>query len=133
MEHFNITQNCTYCLAGKKVFQVNLSLYNDDGRLNRGIESLDCFSFICHFCRKRSSLDFHRFSHPDLICHLKCLHDFVKKLHKDLDKLDVIINDINSLIKTVKEEEEEEEKKKEEEEEEEKKKRRLRRLFVNFT
>ena len=66
MDHFNITQVCTYCLRGKKVFRVDLSLNNDDGRLNHGVESMNCFKFICHFCRKKSGLDFYRFSHPDL-------------------------------------------------------------------
>ena len=97
MDHFNITQVCSNCLRGEKVFRVDLSLYDDEGRLNQGVENMDIFHFICHFCWRRSSLDFYRFSHPDLICHLKRLHEQYKEIQKALDKLYVLINNnINS-------------------------------------
>ena len=35
MNYFNIRQVCSNCLKGAKVFQVDLSLYDEDGRLNR--------------------------------------------------------------------------------------------------
>ena len=104
MDYFNITQVCSNCLRGEKVFQVGLSLYDDEGRLYQGVQNMECYQFICHFCWKRSSLDFYRFSHPDLIRHLKCLHEYFKKLKKDVDKLDDLINDINLLIKNKNEE-----------------------------
>ena len=54
MDHFNITQVCSNCLKGKKVFRVDLSLYDDEGRLNHETENMDTFKFICNFCWKES-------------------------------------------------------------------------------
>ena len=80
MDHFNITQVCTNCLRGTKTFRVDLSLYDADGRLNHGVGNMDRFKFTCHFCWRNSQLDFYRFSHPDLIKHLKHLYEHYEKI-----------------------------------------------------
>ena len=94
MDHFNITQVCIYCLRGKKSFRVDLKLYDDNGRLLPGTEKLETFRFICHFCWRSSTLDFYKFSHPDLICHLKRLHEQYEETKKTLDKLYILFNNI---------------------------------------
>ena len=94
MDHFNITQVCIYCWRGKKSFRVDLKLYDDNGRLLPGIDKLESFCFICHFCWRSSPLDFYKFSHPDLICHLKNLHKQYEETKKALDKLYILFNNI---------------------------------------
>ena len=74
MDHFNITQECIHCLRGAKLFKVELSCYNEEGRLVLEPQDMDRFRLLCPFCGKRTTLDFYRFSHPDLICYLKRLH-----------------------------------------------------------
>ena len=72
MDHINITQACIYCLRGKKLFRVDLDCYDAEGRLIIiGTEKISRFRFTCQYCWKQSSLDFYKFSHPDLICYLK--------------------------------------------------------------
>ena len=109
MNYFNIRQVCSNCLRGAKVFQVDLSLYDEDGRLNRLVQNMECFSFVCQFCSTICLLDFYRFSHPDLICHLKCLHNFIIKQQDDIKQLDVIIDNLHSIMKKLKEDKEENE------------------------
>ena len=94
MDHFNITQVCIHCLKGKKTFRVDLKLYDDNGRLLHGTENLETFRFICYFCWRKSTLDFYKFSHPDLICHLKRLHEQNEEIKKTLDMLYILVNNI---------------------------------------
>ena len=54
------------------------------------------FRFMCHFCWRESSLDFYKFSHPDLICHLKRLHEQYNETKEALDKLYIIFNNIKT-------------------------------------
>ena len=89
MDHFNINQTCANCVRGKKMFRVDLSLYDADGRLNHGVEK---FEFICHFCWRKSKLDFYRFSHPDLIKHLKNLYEHYKKIQEALNQMYILVN-----------------------------------------
>ena len=92
MDHINITQECVHCLTGKKVFRVDLNLYDADGKLIINNEKMKTFCFMCHFCRRTSTLDFYKFSHPDLICHLKRLNEQHKETKEALDKLYNIFN-----------------------------------------
>ena len=110
MDCFYVKQVCTNCLRGMKVFRVDLSLYDDQtGRLNRLVQNMDCYSFVCHFCWRRCLLDFYRFSHPDLILHLKCLLTGFKNLQNYIKTLDEVINNLQSILKKLDEKKEEEE------------------------
>ena len=71
---------------------MDLSLYDDEGRLNHETENMDTFKFICNFCWKESQLDFYRFSDPDLICYLKSLNEQYEKTKKALNKLYILFN-----------------------------------------
>ena len=95
MDHFNITQECIYCLKGSKVFRVDLSYYDAQGRRIIMPKDMGRFRFICQFCGKETTLDFYRFSHPDLMCYLKHLHNQYKETRKALDKLYILFNNIN--------------------------------------
>ena len=86
MDHFNITQVCHHCIRGSKLFRVDLSCY--------GSEQMNRFCFTCQFCRQVSSLDFYRFSHPDLIRYLKRLHEQYEETRKALDRLYILFNNI---------------------------------------
>ena len=98
MDHINITQACVHCLRGKKVFRVDLKLYDADGKLMiNGTEKMKIFRFMCHFCWRESTLDFYKFSHPDLICHLKRLNEQYNKTKETLDKLYIIFNNIKTI------------------------------------
>ena len=94
MDHFNITQACIHCLRGSKLFRVDLSCYDAEGRLVITPENMNRFSFTCQFCHEVSPLDFYRFSHPDLICYLKRLHEQYEETKKALDKLYILFNNI---------------------------------------
>ena len=95
MDHFNITQLCVHCVRGKKVFRVDLNLYDAEGKLMiMGTEKMKTFRFMCHFCWKESPLEFYRFCHPDLICHLKRLNEKYNKTKETLDKLNIMFNNI---------------------------------------
>ena len=78
MDHFFINQICTNCWKGNQFFKVNLSLYDQNGKLRIGIDEIDQFCFICVYCWRITKLDFYTFSHPSMILHLKHL----EKLHK---------------------------------------------------
>ena len=80
MEHFNITYVCPICLRGSKVFQIYLSLFHDNGRLKYEVRKMDSYKMKCDFCKRKSKLDFYGFSHPDVICHLKRLHDEIENM-----------------------------------------------------
>ena len=84
MDHFYINQICTNCWKGNQIFKVNLSLYDQNGKLRIGIDEIEQFCFICVYCWRTTRLDFYTFSHPSIILHLKHL----EKLHKQ--QLDVI-------------------------------------------
>ena len=94
MDHFNITQECVHCLRGSKLFRVDLSCYDAEGRLVITPENMNRFRFTCQFCHKVSPLDFYRFSHPDLICYLKRLHKQYDETRQTLDKLYILFNNI---------------------------------------
>ena len=70
------------------MFQVDLSLYDANGKLREGIDEMDRYCFICIYCWKKTSLDFYSFSHPSMILHLRHIQrlheqqaDSLKKLH----------------------------------------------------
>ena len=92
MDHFKITQTCVNCLRGKKVFRVDLDLYDAEGRLLPGTKRMKIFNFTCRYCWLESSLDFNKFSHPDLISHLKCLHKQYSDIEEALDQVLIILN-----------------------------------------
>ena len=92
MDHFYITQICTKCVRGEKKFRIDLRLYDDNGRLADGVETMEQFCFICTFCWKKTRLDFYRFSHPDMILYLKRLNHQNEETKKALDRLYIIFN-----------------------------------------
>ena len=94
MDHFNITQECVHCLRGAKLFRVDLSCYDDDGRLIVQSNDMERFRLMCPFCWRKTTLDFYRFSHPDLICYLKRLHKQYEETKKALDILYILFNNI---------------------------------------
>ena len=94
MDHFNITHECVCCLRGAKLFRVDLSCYNAEGRLILEPKDMGRFRFMCPFCWRESTLDFYRFSHPDLICYLKRLHEQYQQVKKALDQLYMLFNNI---------------------------------------
>ena len=94
MDHFNISQECVHCLRGTKLFRVDLSCYDNAGRLIVSGNDMERFRLMCTFCWRESTLDFYRFSHPDLICYLKRLHELYKKTKETVDKLYVLFNNI---------------------------------------
>ena len=88
MDHFYINQICTKCWKGNQIFRVDLSLYDANGKLRKGIDEMDRYCFICTFCWKTTRLDFYTFSHPSIILHLRHMQrlheqqaDTLKKLH----------------------------------------------------
>ena len=94
MDHFYISQICVNCLRGKRVFRRDLDLYDNNGRLSVGTDRLHCFQFICNFCWRKTSLDFYKFSHPDLICHLKQLKRQYEEMKETLDRFNILFNNI---------------------------------------
>ena len=94
MDHFNITQECVHCLRGAKLFRVDLSCYDDEGRLIVESNDMERFRLMCPFCWRKTTLDFYRFSHPDLICYLKRLHKQYEETKKALDILYILFNNI---------------------------------------
>lgn len=97
MDHFYIRQICINCCRGEKQFRIDLKLYDDEGRLPSSVHSMEQFSFICTFCWKKTKLDFYKFSHPDMILHLKRLHEQNEQRKKALDQLYIIFN--NNVLK----------------------------------
>ena len=76
------------------MFRVDLKLYDANGKLQHGTDQMETFRFICHFCWRSTTLDFYKFSHPDLICYLKRLHEQYEETRKALDKLYILFNNI---------------------------------------
>ena len=89
MDHFYIDQVCTNCLKGNQMFKVDLSLYDQNGKLRIGINEIEQFCFICVYCWKMTSLDFYSFSHPSMILHLKHLQRLHEQQADALKKLNV--------------------------------------------
>ena len=94
MDHFNITQICINCLRGKKIFRVDLELYDDNGTLKPGTDRMEKFRFMCQFCWRSTALHFYKFSHPELIFYLKRLHEHYEETKKALNNLNTIFNNI---------------------------------------
>ena len=99
MDHFNISQTCVKCSRGKKVFKVDLNLYDAQGKLIPQTATNKKFSFTCEYCLFESWLDFDKFSHPDLILHLKSLNeqynqmeDIINNMENTLNQLLVVVN-----------------------------------------
>ena len=93
MDHFNISQLCRFCRRGNKVFKVSLSCYDADGKVNiNTMQRLKDFSFQCEFCNLVSTLDFNKFSHPDIILNLKKKKKKNDKIRKALDELYSLLN-----------------------------------------
>ena len=57
MDHFYINQVCTNCWKGNQMFKVDLSLYDQNGKLRIGINEIEQFCFICVYCWKTTRLD----------------------------------------------------------------------------
>ena len=87
MDHFYINQICTNCWKGNQFFKVNLSLYDQNGKLRIGIDEIEQFCFICVYCWRTTRLDFYTFSHPSIILHLKHLEKLQKKQLDAIKKL----------------------------------------------
>ena len=94
MDHFYINQICINCWKGNQIFKINLSLYDQHGKLRIGIDEIEQFCFICVYCWRTTKLDFCTFSHPSMILHLKHL----EKLHEQqLDAINKQLNATNKL------------------------------------
>ena len=87
MDHFYINQVCTNCWKGNQLFKVDLSLYDQNGKLRIGINEIEQFCFICVYCWKTTRLDFYTFSHPSMILHLKQIERQHKQQADALKKL----------------------------------------------
>lgn len=99
MDHFCINQICINCLRGKKEFKIELKLYDQNGRLKDGIDESEEFRFICTYCWHVTGLDFYKFSHPDMILHLKQLYEREEQRKKALDQLYIVFNNNNNNSK----------------------------------
>ena len=87
MDHFYINQVCINCWKGNQMFKVDLSLYDQNGKLRIGINEIEQFCFICVYCWKTTRLDFYTFSHPSMILHLKQIERQHKQQADALKKL----------------------------------------------
>ena len=87
MDHFYINQICTNCWKGNQIFKVNLSMYDQNGKLRIGIDEIEQFCFICVYCWRTTRLDFYTFSHPSIILHLKHLEKMHKRQLDAINKL----------------------------------------------
>ena len=87
MDHFYINQICTNCWKGNQIFKVNLSMYDQHGKLRIGIDEIEQFCFICVYCWRTTRLDFYTFSHPSIILHLKHLEKLHKQQLNEIKKL----------------------------------------------
>ena len=92
MNCFSICQLCRFCQKGSRVFNVDLSCYNADGQLNvNPMQLVSRFSFQCQFCNHVSTLEFERFSHPDLIRYLKDQSEKRNEIQKLLDSFNSLL------------------------------------------
>ena len=95
MDHFNISQLCRFCGKGNKVFKVDLRCYDADGKVNvNPMRMLTNFSFQCEFCCIVSTLDFDKFSHPNIILHLKRQKEKNDEIREMFQELFSILNEI---------------------------------------
>ena len=94
MDYFTITQQCCKCQRGSKTFHVHLSLYDASGRLNHQVQNMDEFKFTCHLCWENTQLDFYRFSHPDLIKHLKNINEQYQMMKNALNQMYTCVNNM---------------------------------------
>ena len=95
MDHFFINQICTNCWKGNQMFKVNLSLYDQNGKLQIGINEIDQFCFICVYCWKTTKLDFYTFSHPSMILHLKRIERQHKQQIDALKNLNIAFQNVD--------------------------------------
>ena len=71
------------------MFPVDLSLYDADGKLRKGIDEMDRYCFICIYCWKTTRLDFYSFSHPSMILHLRHIQRLQQQQTDAIKKLNV--------------------------------------------
>ena len=94
MDSFNINQLCRICRQGNKVFEINLSCYDAEGKLTvNSMQLLRDFSFQCEFCNHVSTLDFDKFSHPSIIIQLKRQNEKIKQIKQQLKDFLSLLNE----------------------------------------
>lgn len=98
MDHINISQTCVKCLRGKKVFKVDLNLYDAEGKLLPQTRRNKKFNFTCRYCLFESWLDFDKFSHPDLILHLKALEKQYNEMEHVLNNMENVLNQLLVVV-----------------------------------
>ena len=55
------------------------------------------FNLHVIFVKKKTSLDFYRFSHPDVIMHLKHLKQHLNEIKQLLHRFNILFNNMNNL------------------------------------
>ena len=95
MDHFYINQTCTNCWRGNQMFRVDLSLYDQNGKLWIGIDEMERYCFIRTICWKTTKLDFYTFSHPSMILHLKHIERLHKQQLNAIKKLNIAFHNSN--------------------------------------
>ena len=93
MDSFNINQLCRFCRRGNKVFEINLSCYDAEGKLTVNSMELKDFLFQCEFCNLVSTLDFDKFSHPSIIIQLKRQNEKIKQIKQQLKDFLSLLNE----------------------------------------
>ena len=93
MDSFNINQLCRFCRRGNKVFEINLSCYDAEGKLTVNSMELKDFSFQCEFCNLVSTLDFDKFSHPSIIIQLKRQNEKIEQIKQQLKDFLSLLNE----------------------------------------
>ena len=93
MDSLNINQLCRICRRGNKVFEINLSCYDAEGKLTVNSMELKDFSFQCEFCNLVSTLDFDKFSHPSIIIQLKRQNEKIKQIKQQLKDFLSLLNE----------------------------------------
>ena len=78
------------------MFKVDLSLYDQNGKLTIGINEIERYCFICIYCWKTTKLDFYTFSHPSMILHLKHIERLHKQQLNAIKKLNVAFHNNNN-------------------------------------
>ena len=71
------------------MFRVDLSLYDANGKLRKGIDEMERYCFICIYCWKTTRLDFYSFSHPSMILHLRHIQRLQQQQTDAIKKLNV--------------------------------------------
>ena len=92
----DITHSCHHCYKGTKVYRISLDLFDDKGKLRKGVQRMKKFEFECDYCSRKSFFDFYRISHPDVILLLKRLerkqNELLNALNEIIDILERYIN-----------------------------------------